>query len=78
MPCGSRMRRAYSRHGSRTGQVAQIALARAQEAEHSLGIEYLVRDCRSLSLPSEFDVAAAAYLLNYAGSTEVLAAMASS
>ena len=47
-----------------------IALARAQESEHPLGIEYLVQDCRSLSLPVEFDVAAAAYLLNYAARRE--------
>ena len=54
-----------------------IALARAQEAEHPLGIKYFVRDCRSLNFPSEFDVAAAAYLLNYAASREELTAMVS-
>jgi SAM-dependent methyltransferase len=54
-----------------------IALARAQESEHALGIEYLVQDCRSLLLPTEFDVATAAYLLNYAASRDELAAMTS-
>jgi ubiquinone/menaquinone biosynthesis C-methylase UbiE len=52
-----------------------IALARAQESAHPLGIEYFVQDCRSLRLPNEFDVATAAYLLNYARSREDLAAM---
>jgi ubiquinone/menaquinone biosynthesis C-methylase UbiE len=53
-----------------------IALARAQESEHPLGIEYLVQDCLSLRLPAEFGVAAAAYLLNYAANREELTAMA--
>jgi ubiquinone/menaquinone biosynthesis C-methylase UbiE len=52
-----------------------IALARAQELEHPLGLEYLVQDCRLLSLPFEFDMATAAYLLNYARSREDLAEM---
>src|SRR5262245_53937163 len=52
-----------------------IDLAQAQESEHPLGIEYLVADCRSLRLPVEFDVATAAYLLNYAQSREDLAVM---
>lgn len=53
-----------------------VALARAQESAHPLGIEYLAEDCRSLTLNREFDVAAAAYLLNYASSRDELAAMA--
>jgi hypothetical protein len=53
-----------------------IALAQAQESEHPQGIEYLVQDCRSLCLPVQFDVATAAYLLNYAQSREDLAVMA--
>jgi ubiquinone/menaquinone biosynthesis C-methylase UbiE len=53
-----------------------IALARAQESEHPLAIEYLVQDCRSFLLPAEFDVASAAYLLNYAQSREDLTIMA--
>jgi ubiquinone/menaquinone biosynthesis C-methylase UbiE len=52
-----------------------IALARDQESAHPLGIEYLVQDCRSLSLPVAFDVATAAYLLNYAQSKEELTEM---
>ncbi len=55
-----------------------VALARAQESEQPLGLEYLVQDCRSLSLPVEFDVATAAYLLNYAQSREELAVMVQS
>jgi ubiquinone/menaquinone biosynthesis C-methylase UbiE len=53
-----------------------IALARAQESEHPLGIEYFIQDCRDLLLPAPFDVATAAYLLNYARSSEELAEMA--
>ncbi|MDR3637630.1 MAG: methyltransferase domain-containing protein [Isosphaeraceae bacterium] len=49
-----------------------IALARAQEAEHPLGIEYVVQDCRTLQLSQTFDVVAAAYLLNYAATREEL------
>jgi ubiquinone/menaquinone biosynthesis C-methylase UbiE len=54
-----------------------IALARAQEVEHPLGIAYLVQDCRSLQLPGRFDVATAAYLLNYATGREELGRMCS-
>jgi len=54
-----------------------IALARAQESEYPLGIDYYVQDCCSLLLPVEFDVATAAYLLNYAATREELAAMTS-
>lgn len=53
-----------------------VALARAQESAHPLGIEYVVQDCRSLALPQEFDAATAAYLLNYAASRDELIAMA--
>ena len=55
-----------------------VALARAQESEQPLGLEYLVQDCRSLSLPVEFDVAIAAYLLNYSQSRKELAEMVQS
>jgi SAM-dependent methyltransferase len=55
-----------------------IALARAQELEHALGIDYLVQDCRAVRLPLDFDVATAAYLLNYAQSRAELAEMAGS
>src|SRR6476646_1308088 len=54
-----------------------IALARAQEAGRPPRIDYHVRDCLRLDLPPEFDVASAAYLLNYARSREELARMAS-
>jgi len=49
-----------------------VALARAQEAEHPLGIEYVVQDCRALRLSQTLDVVAAAYLLNYAATREEL------
>jgi toxoflavin synthase len=54
-----------------------ISLARTQESKNPLGIEYFVQDCRSLRLPAEFDVAAAAYLLNYAPDRKTLAEMVS-
>jgi ubiquinone/menaquinone biosynthesis C-methylase UbiE len=52
-----------------------IELARAQEAQHQLGIEYLVGDARELPLDGTFDLAVAAYLLNYARNREELQAM---
>jgi toxoflavin synthase len=52
-----------------------IALARAEEARRPLGIDYLVQDVRSVSLAAEFDLAVAAYLLNYARDREELGAM---
>jgi SAM-dependent methyltransferase len=52
-----------------------IGLADAQEALEPLGIEYRVGDVRGLDLPGQFDVAVAAYLLNYAKSAEELTAM---
>jgi SAM-dependent methyltransferase len=52
-----------------------IELARAEEAEHPLGIDYLAGDARDLHLPGTFDLALAAYLLNYARNREELAAM---
>src|SRR3954451_23387465 len=42
---------------------------------HPQGIEYLVRDGRDLHLPEEFDLAVAAYLLNYARDRAELGAM---
>ncbi|MFO0890419.1 MAG: class I SAM-dependent methyltransferase [Isosphaeraceae bacterium] len=53
-----------------------IALVGRQEAEEPLGVEYLVRDCRRLDLPPEYDLIAAAYLLNYASSRDELIATA--
>jgi ubiquinone/menaquinone biosynthesis C-methylase UbiE len=52
-----------------------IDLARQQEAQHPLGISYAVGDGRNLMLPPEFDLAVAAYLLNYARNREELGAM---
>ena len=51
---------------------AMIELARAEERKYPLGIEYQVQDARDLRLNEEFDLAIAAYLLNYARSREEL------
>jgi ubiquinone/menaquinone biosynthesis C-methylase UbiE len=55
-----------------------IELARAQEREHRLGIEYEVGDGRDLRLPAHPDIVAAAYLLNYARDRAELGAMCAS
>ena len=52
-----------------------IALARAQEQRQRLGVDYLVGDGRKLSLGATFDLAVAAYLLNYASTRDELRAM---
>lgn len=52
-----------------------IDLARKQEADHQLGIEYLVGDARKLSGLEPSDLIAAAYLLNYATNRDELQAM---
>src|SRR4051794_4234589 len=52
-----------------------IELARALEAQQRLGIDYLVGDGRDLKLPADYDLAVAAYLLNYARDAEELNAM---
>ena len=52
-----------------------IELARAQEAEHRLGIDYIAGDARELTLAAEYDLAVAAYLLNYARDRDELGAM---
>jgi ubiquinone/menaquinone biosynthesis C-methylase UbiE len=52
-----------------------IALARQQEARQGLGIDYRVGDARDLSLPAQFDLVVAAYLLNYAPNRDELRAM---
>jgi len=52
-----------------------IDLARSQEAQHPLGIEYVVGDAKNLSTEGSFDMAVAAYLLNYACNPEELQAM---
>ena len=55
-----------------------IELARAQEREHRLGIEYEVGDGRDLRLPTHPDIVVAAYLLNYARDRAELGAMCAS
>jgi SAM-dependent methyltransferase len=52
-----------------------IELAEAEEARRPLGVEYLVGDVRELAVPGEFDLAFAAYLLNYARTAEELTQM---
>jgi SAM-dependent methyltransferase len=52
-----------------------IELARQQEISHPLGIEYRVADAREARLEEPFDLAVAAYLLNYARDRAELAAM---
>lgn len=52
-----------------------IGLARNQEAQHQLGIEYVVADARKLPKTDQFDLAVAAYLLNYAPSRDELRVM---
>jgi ubiquinone/menaquinone biosynthesis C-methylase UbiE len=52
-----------------------IDLARTQESEQQMGIEYIVADARKLSGLEPFDLTVAAYLLNYASSRKELQAM---
>jgi 2-polyprenyl-3-methyl-5-hydroxy-6-metoxy-1,4-benzoquinol methylase len=52
-----------------------IGLADAQETLEPLDIEYRVGDVRALDATGEFDLAVAAYLLNYARTAEELTAM---
>ena len=52
-----------------------IELARSQESQHRLGIEYLVGDAMELPLNKTFDLAMAAYLLNYAHDRDELQSM---
>jgi ubiquinone/menaquinone biosynthesis C-methylase UbiE len=52
-----------------------IELARKQEAVHEQGIEYLVGDGRELAPADKYDLAVAAYLLNYAHTRDELQAM---
>jgi ubiquinone/menaquinone biosynthesis C-methylase UbiE len=55
-----------------------VALAAQQEAASPLGIEYVVGDGRALELPHRYDLAVAAYLLNYATTREELREMCAS
>ncbi len=52
-----------------------IELARGTEAEERLGIDYIVGDGRNLGLGPEYDLAIAAYFLNYARNRAELDAM---
>jgi toxoflavin synthase len=52
-----------------------IELARASEAEQRLGIDYIVGDGRNLGLAADYDLAVAAYFLNYAHDRAELNAM---
>jgi SAM-dependent methyltransferase len=54
---------------------AMIGLAEAEEARRPLGVEYRVGDVRALDVAGEFDLAFAAYLLNYARTAEELTQM---
>ena len=54
-----------------------IKLARTAEAEQRLGIDYIVGDGRNLGLSADYDLAVAAYLLNYAHNCTELSAMCS-
>ena len=54
---------------------AMIGLAESEEARRPLGVEYRVGDVRTLEVPGEFDLAFAAYLLNYAHTAEELTQM---
>ena len=52
-----------------------IGLARASEAQHRLGIDYSVGDGRDLVVAADYDLAVAAYFLNYAHDRAELNAM---
>ena len=54
-----------------------IGLARAGEAEQRLGIDYIVGDGRDLGVTADYDLAVAAYFLNYAHDRAELNAMCS-
>ena len=52
-----------------------IELARRQEVQHRLGINFLVGDARHLHAAEPYDLVVAAYLLNYAEDRATLEAM---
>jgi ubiquinone/menaquinone biosynthesis C-methylase UbiE len=52
-----------------------IDLACCQETQHQLGIQYVVGDARELVETAQFDLAMAAYLLNYARNRDELQSM---
>ena len=55
-----------------------VALARKQEEQAPLGIDYRTGDGRALDLPEAYDLVVAAYLLNYATTRAELGAMCDS
>ena len=55
--------------------LGMIDLARRQEIQHQLGIEYVVGDARELDRSVQFDLVIAAYLLNYARNRDELQSM---
>jgi len=55
--------------------VGMIELARKQESQHQLGIDYQVGDARELPGDGQYDLAVSAYLLNYAQNPQELQAM---
>jgi ubiquinone/menaquinone biosynthesis C-methylase UbiE len=52
-----------------------LDLARRQEAQHGLGIEYAVGDARELSSANEYELVVSGYLLNYARNRDELQVM---
>lgn len=52
-----------------------IELAEQSERVEPLGIEYMIGDARAVDVPGTFDIVLAAYLLNYARSSEDMLAM---
>ncbi|MDB5392492.1 MAG: SAM-dependent methyltransferase [Planctomycetaceae bacterium] len=55
-----------------------INLARKQEVEYQLGIDYLVSDARNLNSAEKYDLVVAAYLLNYSQTRSELQEMCDS
>lgn len=55
---------------------AMIAEARRHEAQHTMGLDYVVADAAALPVLGAFDVVTAMYLLHYAETAEVMRAMA--
>jgi SAM-dependent methyltransferase len=54
---------------------AMVALARAEEQRHPLGVEYVASDAADFRTDEPFDLVVAAYLLNYARTPEQLLGM---
>ncbi len=52
-----------------------IALAREQESQEPLGIEYIVADARSIVAQQDYDIVVCAWLLVYAEDRDELARM---